>query len=69
MHDCPEGQTRPHMPQWLVSLAVLTQRPAHTVWPAGQAQVPATHDWPVAQTLPQEPQLLTSVAATQRPPQ
>jgi hypothetical protein len=55
------------MPQLLVSLAVLTQRPPHTVCPVGHAQVPAMHDWPIAQTLPQVPQLLMSVpVATQR---
>jgi hypothetical protein len=55
------------MPQLLVSLAVLTQRPPHTVWPVGHEHVPAMHDWPIAQTLPQRPQLLMSVlVATQR---
>ena len=68
MHDCPLGQTLPHIPQFAASVAVATQRPPHTVWPAGHTHAPAVHVWPVAQTFPHRPQLFTSVAPdTQRP--
>ena len=55
------AQTRPHMPQLLLSSRVFTQRPAHAVCPPGQAQRPAVQEAPVEQAVPQAPQLRRSV--------
>jgi hypothetical protein len=59
------GQTLPHWPQLLTSVAGRT----HVVPPGGHAMNgathvhwPATHGWPSAQGRPQEPQLNGSMA-------
>ena len=63
----PDGQTLPQAPQLLLSVVVVTQRPAQSVWPEGHWQRPAEHTWPVGHTIPQAPQLTASVEGlTQR---
>ncbi len=56
------GHTLPQRPQLAVSVAVATQRPLHTVWPAGHWHTPETHDCPVAQAFPHMPQWAVEVA-------
>jgi hypothetical protein len=53
----------PQAPQLVLSLAVLTQSPLHSVSPETQLveQVPAEQAWPVGQRFPQVPQLALSV--------
>jgi hypothetical protein len=38
---CPVGQALPHLPQLAALVCASTHTPAHTVFPAGQTQVPA----------------------------
>ncbi len=64
------GHTFAHAPQFELSVAVFTHRPAQTVVPVGHAQRPAVHTWPVRQVTPQPPQFEVSDAVLmQRPPQ
>lgn len=61
---CPAEQARPHMPQLLASVWVVTQVPLQSVCPLGHMramQVPAVQVCPAAQALPQAPQLAPSV--------
>ena len=57
----PVGQTVPHVPQLLVSLESVTQRPPHTVCPLGHVHVPETHEAPTAHVVPHAPQLAVLV--------
>ena len=58
------------MPQLELSVRASTHAVPQAVWPAGQAQLPATQVCAPPQTRPQEPQLATLVAVlTQTPPQ
>src|SRR5262245_33913125 len=71
-HTCPCGQALPQAPQLPGSLASVTQRPAHAVWPSGQMswQLPAMQNWPIGQRVPQAPQFSGSVmGSTQKSPQ
>ncbi len=45
---CPSAQARPHAPQWLASVMVDTQAPAHAVCPVWQSvlHAPDTQAWP-----------------------
>jgi hypothetical protein len=60
----PAGQAPSQLPQCWASLAVSTQRPLHSVLPAGQTQALRTHACPVAQACPQAPQLAGSLAVS-----
>ena len=56
------GHTIPHPPQFSVSRARSTHRPAQAIWRGGQAtHTPDVHTFPDAQTVPQVPQLFESV--------
>ena len=64
------GQTLAQAPQFELSVAVFTQRPAQSVVPVGHAQRPAVQTCPARQTVPQPPQFEVSDAVLmQRPPQ
>jgi hypothetical protein len=56
LQGSPGPQSHPHAPQLCGSLAVLTQIPPQSVWPAGQTHLPATHSLPPVQALPHFPQ-------------
>jgi hypothetical protein len=60
----------PQAPQLAVSVWVSRQAVPQSVWPAGQAQRPATQLWPRPQTRAHAPQLVLSPwVSTQRPAQ
>jgi hypothetical protein len=50
-----------HVPQWCMSVDVLTQLPLQLVWPEGHWHAPPTHTSPVGQLVPQVLQLFGSV--------
>ena len=58
---CGDVHARPQVPQLLLSVAVVTQRPAQSVWPVGHTQRPPEQVVPAGQRLPQVPQLAASV--------
>lgn len=58
---CGATHARPQVPQLLLSVAVVTHRPAQSVWPVGQTQRPPEQVVPAGQRLPHIPQLLASV--------
>ena len=63
LHTWLAAQLRPHAPQFVTSLAVPTQVPAHFVWPPVQTHAPALHTLPPLQTVPHAPQLAGSDAS------
>ena len=54
----------PHAPQFVSLAWVSTQRPAHSVWPIGQVQTPATQVEPLPHAWPQAPQWSLLVAVS-----
>jgi hypothetical protein len=66
----PPVHSTPQPPQLVALLVELTQVPAHSSIPPGQAQVPAEQILPVSQTMPQPPQFVGSLeVVTHLPPQ
>jgi hypothetical protein len=64
----PAPQLLLQAPQFSGSLFRSTQRPLHTVFPAGQTQVPAAQIMSPTQRLPQPPQFPGSLASATHPP-
>jgi hypothetical protein len=70
LHTWPAAQALPHAPQFITSLAVLTQVPAQALWPGGHTQAPALQRPPPPQREPQAPQFSGSDCSwTHAPPQ
>ncbi len=70
-HICPARHVVPHVPQFVLSVWVLTQVPPHAVPFPGQVswQVPATQSMDIPQAWPHDPQFEVSVATlTQKLP-
>lgn len=63
-HVAPGPHCVPHAPQLAGSVSIETQVPAHAVWPAAQAQLPALQVCPLGQALSQRPQLATLVCVS-----
>src|SRR5258708_33478281 len=68
---CIAGQTRPHVPQLLLSVCRSTHVPVHAESPDpgkhDPAQPPAEQTWPAVHTTPQPPQLLGSLVGMHWP--
>jgi hypothetical protein len=64
----PPLHTRPHWPQLLASVWVLTQAPLHAFWPVGQAHPPLTQLAPLGQTRPHWPQFFGSLVTLRQVP-
>ncbi len=62
-----DGQTRPHIPQFAVSLARARQIPEHIVCPAGHAQTPAWHVAPPMHERPHTPQFAAVLSGVSQP--
>lgn len=58
---CPAVQTRPHAPQFALSLAVVTQRPPHSNCPGGHTHAAPTQLCPVAHARAHAPQCIALV--------
>ena len=62
-------QAVPHLPQLARSALRFLQVPEQSVWPWGQAHVPAEHCLPPAHLVPHLPQLLLSVCVSVQAPE